>query len=149
MSKVKQERRESVADPENKRNNKLKSFIELTGTRKKPQNHMLFIVKRKMSSQKNMVQSWFLCCFRFTTQAQLPVQYVDSNGKHLCQSSGRRHTHTRTTIYASPFPRRLWQQGFDSHRIIQGPKVDRIINIQQNLHISTTTKWPSYVKCPF
>lgn len=82
-----------------KQNNKLNSFIELTGTTKKPQNHTLFIVKRKMSSQKNMVQSWFWCCFRFTTQAQLPVQYMDSNGKHLCQSSGRKHmgiaTHTR------------------------------------------------------
>lgn len=117
-----------------KQNNKLNSFIELTGTTKKPQNHTLFIVKRKMSSQKNMVQSWFLCCFRFTTQAQLPVQYMDSNGKHLCQSSGRKHmgiathTHARThtgicsTIYVSPSPRRLWQQGLGSHRIIQGPK---------------------------
>lgn len=82
-----------------RKQNKLKSFIELTGTTNKPQNHTLFIVKRKMSSQKNMVQSWFLCCFRFTTQAQLPVQYMDSNGKHLCQSNGRKHmgiaTHTR------------------------------------------------------
>lgn len=85
--------------PRKQKNNKLKSFIELTGTTKKPQNHTLFIVKRKMSSQKNMFQSWFLYCFRFTTQAQLPVQYMDSNGKHLCQSSGRKHmgiaTHTR------------------------------------------------------